>query len=59
MIHIEHIELLLPAFSGELLSCAAEVVYTTNHCLEVKALVWSEDLISSKCVFCLRPAVFV
>ena len=43
---VEHTDFLQPVFIGELCEVYAEVVYTSEHSIEVIAEVWSENLLT-------------
>ena len=43
---VEHTDFLQPVFIGELCEVYAQVVYTSEHSIEVNAEVWSENLLT-------------
>ena len=47
MVYLDYMEILVPAFVGELLSCIAEVSFTSSYHLEMRCAVWAEDLAQS------------
>ncbi|KAF6029427.1 ACOT7 [Bugula neritina] len=46
MVYVDYLELLLPAFAGELLTCVADIYFTSPTAIEVKSVIWSENLVS-------------
>lgn len=47
MVYLDHMEMMLPAFAGELLSCTAEIQFTSSYNLELRGAIWAEDLVNS------------
>ena len=48
MIYLDHVQILLPCFTGEMITVCAEVTFTASHCLEMSCLVFSEDIHNSQ-----------
>ncbi|XP_067947092.1 cytosolic acyl coenzyme A thioester hydrolase-like [Watersipora subatra] len=46
MVYLEYFELLLSAYPGHLLTCVADIYYTASHAIEIKSVIWAEDLVS-------------
>lgn len=42
---IEHMDFIMPMHIGEVAELAAEIVYTSEHSLEVVVTVWAENII--------------
>ena len=56
MVYLDFLELLLPAYAGQLLTCVADIYYTAAHAVEIKSVMWAEDLVA--CMYLLSCDVF-
>lgn len=66
MVYIDNMEMMLPAFAGELLACICEITYTSTYSLELRSAVWAEDLVTSMSYcymytqhLCTNPTIIV